>query len=424
MDKKTQKKLDETQGVSLRGESLIISFSVPDRRHQVKRSLGIEPTVDNITKARKKLSAIDLDIEFGLYNNDPMTFWNKHFPSDKNSPKTCYQIMKDYLDYKEVHVSESTRYGIEIAVSKIKKHVGGITAKSLTVSDLEKAQLKLINDGLKASTINTYFARVSPAFTREIRNKGMIENPFIGFSKLSTKHEVSDVDPFDQSEYQRILEKADNENDKNMITFLFWTGVRPGELAALAWEDIDLKKRIVKIIRNKSGSKYKLPKTESSIREIELLDPAYQALLSQKAITFMQKPKQIDVKLAFKDVRQDTCRFVFLRMPGGNNMGGSKPAPFATATIFNNDKWADILRRAGVRLRRTYQARHSYASWLLSNGAEPLYVAKQMGHKDWGMIRQVYGKWIELDPLSYRDKLNEKMGGSGAYAERAKGISS
>ncbi len=27
-------------------------------------------------------------------------------------------------------------------------------------------------------------------------------------------------------------------------------------------------------------------------------------------------------------------------------------------------------------------------------GANPLYVSQQMGHKDWGMIRTVYGKFI------------------------------
>lgn len=424
MDKKTAKKLDDTAGVSARNGVLIISFSVPDRRHQVKRSLGIEVTTENIIKARKKLSAIDLDIEFGLYQNDPLTFWQKHFPSDKNSPKSCYEIMNEYKVYKESHVSLSTISGIENAIKKLKAEFGGILGKSLTTNDLEQAQLSLIKQGIKARSINTYFARVAPAFTRAVRNKTIIDNPFVLLEKLSTKHETEDVDPFDQSEANRILSKVSDLNDKNMITFLFWTGLRPGELASLAWEDIDLKKRIVKVVRNKSGSIYKLPKTESSVREVELLEPAYQALVSQKALTFMKEPRTVKVKIAYNETREDICRFVFYRIPYGNNMGGSRPTPFSTPQIFHNEKWQNILRRAGVRWRRPYQTRHSYASWLLSNGAEPLYVAKQMGHKDWGMIRQVYGKWIDQEPLSYRDKLNEKMGFSGAYPEQQKGINS
>jgi integrase len=33
---------------------------------------------------------------------------------------------------------------------------------------------------------------------------------------------------------------------------------------------------------------------------------------------------------------------------------------------------------------------------LLSTGANPLYVAKQMGHRDTEMITRKYGRWIEL----------------------------
>jgi integrase len=31
---------------------------------------------------------------------------------------------------------------------------------------------------------------------------------------------------------------------------------------------------------------------------------------------------------------------------------------------------------------------------MLSRGENPMWVAQQMGHKDWGMIRKVYGRWI------------------------------
>jgi integrase len=38
---------------------------------------------------------------------------------------------------------------------------------------------------------------------------------------------------------------------------------------------------------------------------------------------------------------------------------------------------------------------------MLSAGENPLWVASQMGHSDWGMIRKVYGRWIpEADPQS------------------------
>lgn len=52
------------------------------------------------------------------------------------------------------------------------------------------------------------------------------------------------------------------------------------------------------------------------------------------------------------------------------------------------------MKKAGVRYRRPYQTRHTYASMMLSAGEHPMWVAKQMGHTDWTMIVRVYGRWM------------------------------
>ena len=59
------------------------------------------------------------------------------------------------------------------------------------------------------------------------------------------------------------------------------------------------------------------------------------------------------------------------------------------------------LRKGGVRYRNPYQTRHTWASMMLSAGEHPMWVASQMGHKDWGMIRRHYGRWIpDADPTA------------------------
>lgn len=56
--------------------------------------------------------------------------------------------------------------------------------------------------------------------------------------------------------------------------------------------------------------------------------------------------------------------------------------------------WTPALKKAGVRYRRPYQTRHTYASMMLSAGEHPMWVARQMGHSDWTMIARVYGRWM------------------------------
>ncbi|MGH9168431.1 MAG: site-specific integrase, partial [Acidimicrobiia bacterium] len=46
------------------------------------------------------------------------------------------------------------------------------------------------------------------------------------------------------------------------------------------------------------------------------------------------------------------------------------------------------------RYRYPYQTRHTYASLMLSAGEDPTYIAAQMGHRDWAMIRRVYARWM------------------------------
>jgi integrase len=48
-------------------------------------------------------------------------------------------------------------------------------------------------------------------------------------------------------------------------------------------------------------------------------------------------------------------------------------------------------------------------------GAHPAYLAKQLGHKDWGMIRTIYAQWVSNDNPDYRNELAEKLGQDDPY---------
>ncbi|EKV96305.1 phage integrase family protein, partial [Escherichia coli 90.0091] len=56
--------------------------------------------------------------------------------------------------------------------------------------------------------------------------------------------------------------------------------------------------------------------------------------------------------------------------------------------------WDAAVKRAGIRHRKSYQSRHTYACWSLTAGANPAFIANQMGHADAQMVFQVYGKWM------------------------------
>ena len=61
-----------------------------------------------------------------------------------------------------------------------------------------------------------------------------------------------------------------------------------------------------------------------------------------------------------------------------------------------------------MRYTKFHNLRHTFASQLLSNGANILYVSQQLGHADASITLKVYAKWIptagqqqEMNKLPY-----------------------
>ena len=200
------------------------------------------------------------------------------------------------------------------------------------------------------------------------------KNPLHGwtYKKRDPIKVRDDVDPFTLEEQTAIIANLPDQA-ANLFQFAFWTGLRTSELIALEWGDIDSVRGVVWVRRAKVRGELKPPKTEAGIREVKLLPAAVAALKAQKTHTFM------------------TGQEVF------HNPRTS--APWEGDGAIRKTAWVYALKKAGVRYRRPYQTRHTYASMMLTAGENPVWVATQMGHRDWSMIIRVYGRWIpEADP--------------------------
>lgn len=55
--------------------------------------------------------------------------------------------------------------------------------------------------------------------------------------------------------------------------------------------------------------------------------------------------------------------------------------------------WKTTLRELGIRYRRPYNTRHTYATLGIMSGARPAFLAGQLGHS-LQVFFQVYAKWI------------------------------
>lgn len=223
---------------------------------------------------------------------------------------------------------------------------------------------------------------------------GLERNPLDGWKprRKETRTEEDDVDPFKPEEIAAIV-NALPDQAANMIQFAFWTGLRTSEFIALKWGDIDWRQEVVSVRRAKVRGEVKPPKTKAGRREVKLLLPALEALRRQKPFNYIAGQE------------------VFHNPRTGEPWAGDAP--------IRKTAWTPALRRAKVRYRRPYQTRHTYASMMLSAGENPVWVAHQMGHKDWTMIARVYGRWIpEADPDA-GSRIMKKMAGWSVSSQSA-----
>ena len=64
--------------------------------------------------------------------------------------------------------------------------------------------------------------------------------------------------------------------------------------------------------------------------------------------------------------------------------------------------WIPIFKKIDVEYREMRQTRHSFATYQLSQGKNPLQIAHVMGHKDAEMVIKVYSKYLD-DGVSIGD---------------------
>ena len=218
---------------------------------------------------------------------------------------------------------------------------------------------------LSGKSINETRNVLNQIFKRAFFDEVISFNPIERIERYKQSH--TEPTPFTSDEIAKILSHLSSPY-RQFYQFAFYTGLRTGELIGLRWQDVDLKNRAVYIRVSVTSGVEKTPKTKGSIRTVELHNQAYQALISLKKTEFVES------KRVFIDPRTMT--------------------EYKYADGLRKYIWKPALLKSNIPYRYPYQCRHTYASMMLSEGKNPMWVAKQMGHADWGMIRKVYGRWI------------------------------
>lgn len=413
-------------GVENHGGSLRIWFHYNGKR--VRENLGVPDTAKNRKIAGELRTSVCFAIRMGSFDyaaQFPESPNLKHFGLGKKEI-TVKALSEKWLDLKKIEIGSNAFSRYQSVVRNMLPRIGeNRLASSVTKEDLLFIRKDLLTGyhnlsngkttpvkGRSVVTVNYYMTTIAGMFQFAADNGYIESNPFNGLTPL--KRSRTEPDPLTRDEFIRFIDACHHQQTKNLWSLAVYTGIRHGELISLAWEDIDLKAKTMTIRRNYTKlGEFTLPKTEAGTdRVIHLVQPAVDALKSQAEMTRLGPQYQIDVKLReFSRTARHECTFVF----NPQLVKKCQQVGYHYKADSIRDSWASALRRAGLRHRKAYQSRHTYACWALSAGANPSFIANQMGHANAQMVFNVYGAWMKDNNIGQIELLNKELTESVPY---------
>jgi integrase len=175
-------------------------------------------------------------------------------------------------------------------------------------------------------------------------------DPFIDIQWPEAEREKPD--PFTAEERDKILAWW-LENDffyYPWVFALFHTGMRPSEVSALRWADVDLEHRTISIRKSRYMGSEGKPKTRGSARIIQIAEPVANVL-----------------------------KILPSRELGLSHVFVNKFGDPVNAKKWSEHNWAGPLETLGLRHRKFYATRHTFITEAIKRGESPLAVAQYCG---------------------------------------------
>ena len=213
------------------------------------------------------------------------------------------------------------------------------TAAEITPQEIERKLAELAEEGRKPATVNRYRALFSLIYSLANRNRRVAVNPVRQVKRRTENNER--VRFLDEQEEKAIRNKIrelypDRESEFDLALH---TGMRRGEQYRLRWQDVDLKRNLITVLRSKHGE----------ARYVQINSVARAALLKLRQ-------------------RGDGVGYVCPGLEGPRNRDWRR--------------WfKGVVKEAKIENFRWHDLRHTFASRLVMAGVPLRAVQVLLGHK-------------------------------------------
>ena len=190
------------------------------------------------------------------------------------------------------------------------------------------------------------------------------------------KIEESEVEILDAEQIGFVLAALKNTRLHPIVALALATGMRRGELLALQWQDIDLKRGQLNCERSleetRAGLRFKGPKSKHGRRTISLPSSAVDLLRQHHKA-------QLEVRLQLGAGKPPADALVFCDHEG-------KPISPNHLSVM----WRRAIATVGIPKVKFHALRHSHASALIHAGVDVVKVSRRLGHGSATITLNVY----------------------------------
>ena len=148
--------------------------------------------------------------------------------------------------------------------------VGSVKLKKLSAMHVQGMYRSMLDRDLSSRTVQYTHAVLYRALKQAMRWSLVPHNVCEDVDRPRPRRE--EMQPLDRDQARHLLKTAEGDRFEALHKLAVYTGMRPGELLGLKWEDVDLGATggSLRVNRALSGGKLTTPKTKRSRRRINL----------------------------------------------------------------------------------------------------------------------------------------------------------
>jgi integrase len=289
-----------------------------------------------------------------------------------------------------------TRTGYEGALrSHLLPVLGKKPIHAITEDDIARLVRDLEEKGLKPWSIRGQaLTPLSGIFKHAVRKGWRSDNPVRNLEADEKPAIVSRSKRIlEENEIQKLIEKTPTKYAPIIRTAVF-TGLRLGEVLGLKWMDVDFERGVIHVRRQPTQQgEFSEPKTASGKREVVMFPDLGRYLREHRLASAFSGDDD----------------FVFTTQEGTPHLQGNVTkrglAKAATAAGLNH---------SGEPTLRMHDLRHCFASMLIHEGADVVFVARQLGHANPAITLRVYAHLFDSEAQGkrMREALEARFGGN------------